>query len=74
MVCDPHLVASLLSRDAALDKPFACKAFAEGYFPISVVRLRAGWVPGARAVQAPCFTLLGAADQQPREDAEHAHK
>lgn len=37
VVCDPLLVAPLLSRNAALDKPFACKAFAEGYFPISVV-------------------------------------
>ena len=49
VVCDPLLVAPLLSREAALDKPFACKAFAEGYFPISVV---SGGVEVAQALQA----------------------
>ena len=34
--------------------------------------VRAGGVLGARADQ-PGLSLLGAADQQPREDAEHAH-
>jgi len=75
ILCDPHLVSAVLSRESALDKPFACKAFAEGYFPISVVRRgavrprrlchhRVGWVlPDVAA---------GSADQQPSQAAQPA--